>query len=50
MNPEEALQLLDNVAGMAPVNRATHVQVQMAINVLKATIKPVDIPKDNKKK
>ena len=50
MNPEEALQLLDNIAGMAPVNRATHVQVQMEINVLRGTIEPEDIPEDNKKK
>ena len=46
MNPEQALQLLDNISGMAPVNRATHVQLQVAINFLKATIKP----EDNKKK
>jgi len=34
VSPKEAVVILDNVSGLAPVNRVTHVQVQSAVEVL----------------
>lgn len=38
MNPKDALKILNQASGMAPLNRATHFQVQQAIDVLDAFI------------
>lgn len=48
MTPTEALQVLDQAASMAPLNRISHVQIQMAVQVLTELIKPK--PKDKKSK
>lgn len=39
MEPEQALATLDQVVALAPVNRATHVRVQEAVQALDQTIK-----------
>lgn len=38
MKPEEALQVLDHLAGMAAVSRAAHVQGQQAVEVIGALV------------
>ena len=43
MTPEEALRILDAAAGMAPLNRETHVKVQEASSVLGSLIKKVKV-------
>lgn len=35
MTPEQALQLLDNAASMAQVNRQDHVNIVRAVEILK---------------
>ncbi len=40
MTPEEALQLLNDAASMAQLNRQAHVQVQQAVIVLTEAIAP----------
>ena len=43
MTPEEALRILDAAAGMAPLNRETHVKVQEASSVLGSLIKKAKV-------
>ncbi len=40
MTPEEALQLLNDAASMAQLNRQAHVQVQQAVIILTEAIAP----------
>lgn len=49
MTPEQALQLLDQAAGMAPLNRQAHIQVQQAVQVLQALVAatPTQAARDN---
>ena len=45
MNSQQALALLNQAAGMAPLNREAHVQIQQAIKVLEDAINPKkDVP------
>jgi len=40
MTPQEALQILDSAASQAKVNRADHVTIQQAVNVILKKITP----------
>lgn len=40
MTPQEALQLLDNVAAAVSVSRQDHARLQQAVTVLAEAIKP----------
>jgi hypothetical protein len=48
MTPEEALQILEQAAALAPLNRQGHVAVQQAAQVLQRAIKPKPEEKDKK--
>jgi hypothetical protein len=50
MEPNEALSILKQVAWLAPVNGATHVQAQNAIAVLEKLIQDYDVLEEEKKK
>lgn len=38
MNPQEALQLVNQAAGLAALTRAEHIQIQQAIQILAEAI------------
>ena len=38
MKPTEALSILDQAAALAPLNRQSHIQVQEAVQVLRAEV------------
>lgn len=38
MNPEQALQIVDNATGLLNLNRAQHIEIATAIEVLRAEI------------
>ena len=40
MDPQKALQILDNAASLAPLQRAEHIAVQQAVVVLRAALSP----------
>ena len=45
MTPLQALSVLDQVAARASVSRALHVQVQEAVNIIRAALQPKKEPK-----
>ncbi len=49
MDPETALQLLDQAAAAAPLTRQNHVMALQAVEVLRAAISPQEEVKPPKK-
>lgn len=47
MTPEEALQILEQAAALAPLNRQAHVAVQRAAQVLALAIVPSAPPESS---
>ncbi len=51
MTPQEAIQILDQAAAMAPLNRQSHIAVQEALNILRELLrKKQDDSKDKQEK
>ena len=48
MNPEQALQILEQATGLAPLTRQAHHQVIEAIKVLQEATKPKEKPTSKK--
>lgn len=48
-NHRQALQFLDQVCGLAPVNRQTHIQVQQSLQQLSGAIIELEKLKNEKK-
>lgn len=46
MTPQEALNVLNNVAANVSASRADHVHIQKAVEVLGEAIKPETVPVD----
>ena len=49
LSPIQALDLLNQAASQAPMDRKSHVMVQQAIEVLKKAIQPKEEVKEEKK-
>jgi hypothetical protein len=50
MKPEQALQILDQAAQMAPLTRRDHINVVEAVSVLQELLKPKEEPKPKSSK